>query len=59
MFKEQFDSTTDLAGEILISIEGEGFSKDEIVRALATAIVLEADGDEDLLDEAANILADN
>jgi hypothetical protein len=49
---------TDIAGALVEVLADEGYSTEEIIPGLIQAVVELAKGDDQLLDEAANLLAD-
>lgn len=51
-------SATDIANETISNLEYEGYSVAEMIPGLIQAIVMLAVGDDQVLDEAANLLAD-
>lgn len=51
-------AATDIATEVVSSLEDAGYSPSEAIPGLVQAIIEFADGDEELLDAAANFLAD-
>lgn len=48
----------EIAESVVSTLEGEGFSPSEAIPGLIDAIILLADGNDELLDAAANYLAD-
>lgn len=49
---------TDIAENVLNLLYDEGYLPEEIIPGLITAVVQAADGNDQMLDEAANLLAD-
>lgn len=48
----------DLGGELANAVADSGYSREEQIKGLIQAVVILADGEDDLLDMAANFLAD-
>ncbi len=54
----EFSGTYDTAVQLVDQLDDEGYSQEEMIGVFAQAVLLAADGDDTLLDAAANFLAD-
>lgn len=55
-----FDTTfaRDIGRQVVDAMEDAGYSIDEMIPGFVQAVIFASDGDDSLLDEAANLLAD-